>query len=141
MGPRSRHVPVVIPDVADLAPFARCSRAELDRIRALLTPVLLPIDATIIEHGTPPRQFAVIADGEVAVEDRNGRELAVLGPGSIVGELGLLRDTPTGATVRTLTPVALYVGNRWEFRAMLEAAPTVDAYVLHVALERTRTAG
>lgn len=129
---------MTIPDVAELAPFARCRRTELDRIRTLLTPIMLPIGATIIEQGSRPRQFAVIADGEVSVEAPDGREVAVLGPGSVVGELGLLRDVPTGATVRTLTPVIAYVANRWEFRTMLEIAPSVDAHVVHVALERTR---
>jgi CRP-like cAMP-binding protein len=132
----SRRGLVVIPDVGELALFAGCRRAELDRIRSLLTAILLPADVTIIERGAAPRQFAVIADGEVAVEGERGGEVAVLGPGSIVGELGLLRDMPAGATVRTLTPVVLYVGNRGEFQAMLEVAPTVDHEVLHVALAR-----
>ena len=56
----------------------------------------------------------------------------MLGPGTIVGELGLLRDTPTAATVRTLTPVVAYVGNRWEFLAMLDAAPALDHRVTHL---------
>ena len=62
----------------------------------------------------------------------------MLGPGTIVGELGLLRDTPTEATVRTLTPVVVYVGNRWEFLAMLDVAPQLDRRVTHLALDRLR---
>jgi CRP-like cAMP-binding protein len=140
MEPASPRGLVAIPDVAELALFAGCRRAELERIRSLLTAVLLPADHTIIERGAAPRQFAVIADGEVAVEDERGLEVAVLGPGSIVGELGLLRDMPAGATVRTLTPVVVYVGNRGEFLAMLEVSPSVDHEVLHLALARLRHA-
>ena len=128
-----------IPDVADLALFAGCTRRQLARIRSLVTAVLLPAGQTVIECGARPREFAVIADGEVAVEDPRGVELAVLGPGTIVGELGLLRRVPAGATVRTLTPVVLYVGNRWEFETMLRIAPNVDRQVLHLALARVRT--
>ena len=107
---------VLIPDVAKLALFAGCDRHELAQIRSLLTAVRLPADAV------------------------RGRELAVLGPGSIVGELALLCDVPAGATVRTLTPVVVYVGNQWEFRAMLEVAPRLDSRVVHLALARLRSA-
>ncbi len=131
---------VLIPDVADLALFAGCDRHELGQIRSLLTAIRLPADEVVIECGDAPRQFAVIADGEVAVSDRGGREVAVLGAGSIVGELGLLQDVPAGATVRTLTPVVVYVGNRAEFMAMLEAAPQLDRRITHLALHRLRTA-
>ena len=60
----------------------------------------------------------------------------MLGPGAIVGELGLLRDQPADATVMTLTPVVAYVGNRREFLAMLDASPDVERRVLRVALAR-----
>jgi CRP-like cAMP-binding protein len=133
-----RRALVLIPDVADLALFAGCDRHELARIRSLTTAILLPAGATIIECGAAPRQFAVIADGEVVVEDAGGAEVAVLGPGSIVGELSLLCDVPAGATVRTLTPVVIYVGNRVEFHAMLDAAPPLDRRVTHLALDRLR---
>jgi CRP/FNR family transcriptional regulator, cyclic AMP receptor protein len=138
MGLMMRRDPTLIPDVGELALFAHCSRIERARIRSLLTAILVPAGEVLIEQGAPPREFAVIADGEVAVTDADGVELAVLGPGAIVGELGLLRDMPTGATVTTLTPVVVYVGNRREFLAMLEASPDVDRRVLHVAIDRLR---
>ena len=40
--------------------------------------------------------------------------------------------------MRTLTPVVAYVGNRWEFLAMLDAAPQLDRRVTHLALDRLR---
>jgi CRP-like cAMP-binding protein len=133
-----RRGPTRIPDVAELALFAGCGRFELARIRSLLTAILLPAGEVVIERGAPPREFAVIADGEVAVRDGEGVELAVLGPGAIVGELGLLRDAPTGATVTTLTPVIAYVGNRREFVSMLGVSAAVDRHVLHAAIGRLR---
>jgi CRP-like cAMP-binding protein len=70
----------------------------------------------------------------------DGTELAVLGPGAIIGELALLQDVPTGAQVTTLTPAVIYVGNRREFQAMLEVSPEIDVYVSHIALARLRAA-
>ena len=124
------------------SPTWRCSpgatATSWRAIRSLTTAILLPAGATVLECGAAPRQFAVIADGEVVVEDARGASSSVLGPGTIVGELSLLRDTPTEATVRTLTPVVVYVGNRWEFLAMLDVAPQLDRRVTHLALDRLR---
>jgi CRP-like cAMP-binding protein len=131
-----RQVQTVVPDIGELGPFVTCSREQRARLRRLLTPIPVAAGEVLIECGAPPREFGVIADGEVLVTDRDGNELAVLGPGAIVGELALLRDVPTGARVTTLTPVVVYVGNRREFQAMLEVSAAIDIYVSHVALTR-----
>ena len=62
----------------------------------------------------------------------------MLGPGEIVGELGLLRNDITGATVTTLTPVVAYVGNPREFASLLGVAPAIDHRVTRTALSRLR---
>jgi CRP-like cAMP-binding protein len=133
-----RHQPTLIPDVGRLSLFAHCTRDELARVRSLLTAVLVPAGRVLIDYGEPARQFVVVADGEVSVVDSHGVEVAVLGPGAIVGELGLLCDTTAGATVTALTPVVAYVGNRREFQALLETSPEIDRRVMHVAFDRLR---
>ena len=135
-----RKVRTDVPDIGELGPFARCSREQRAQLRRLLTPVPVAAGEVLIECGVPPREFGVIADGEVVVSAPDGTELAVLGPGAIVGELALLRDVPAGAWVTTLTPVVVYVGNRREFQAMLEVSPQIDLYVSHMALARLRAA-
>ena len=136
----ARCVPTAIPDVAALEVFSRCSREQLDRVRRLLTPVAVPVGAVLIELGAPPREFGIIADGEVSVTDEAGVELAVLGRGGIVGELALLRDVPTGARVTALAPTVVYVGNRREFLSLLQISPTIDHHILSVAIGRLRAA-
>ena len=140
MGVTMRKVPTVIPDVRELGPFVGRTREQLARVRSLLTPIPVAAGQVLIECGAPPREFAVIADGEVLVSDPDGNEVAVLGPGAIIGELALLRDPPTGARVTSLTPVVVYVGNRREFQAMLEVSSEIDLYVSHLALARLRAA-
>jgi CRP-like cAMP-binding protein len=133
-----RKVHTVVPDIGALGPFVTCSREQQARLRSLLTPIPVAAGEVLIECGAPPREFGVIADGEVLVTAPDGTELAVLGPGAIIGELALLRDVPTRAWVTTLTPVVVYVGNRREFQAMLEISPEIDVYVSHLALARLR---
>ena len=129
---------MTLPAVSELALFAGCRRSQLARIERLLTLVRLPIGCELMTAGKVAREFAVLAEGEVAVVDIRGREVAVLGPGEVVGELGLLCDEPIGATVTTLTPVIAYVGNRREFFSLLDVAPEVQLRVLSTALQRLR---
>ena len=140
VGDGARAVATTIPDVRQLGLFALCNRYQLDRVRRLLTPVAVAAGEVLIEIDAPPREFAIIADGEVSVTDARGMELAVLGRGAIVGEIALLHDVPTAARVTTLTPTVVYVGNRIEFRALLEVSPAIDHHVLSVALDRLRAA-
>ena len=140
MGDTIRKVQTVVPDVGELGPFLTCDREQRATLRRLLTPIPVAAGEVLIECGAPPREFCVIADGEVLVSDPDGNELAVLGPGAIIGELALLRDVPTRARATTLTPVVVYVGNRREFQAMLDLSPQIDIYVSHVALARLRAA-
>ncbi|MET0146069.1 MAG: cyclic nucleotide-binding domain-containing protein [Ilumatobacteraceae bacterium] len=133
-----RRVLTRVPDVAELSLFAGCGRDQLSQIRRLLTPIMLPAGALVIARGVPAREFCIIADGEVSVTADDGTELAVLGAGAIVGEIGLLRHERTGATVTTLTPVVLYVGNGGEFESMLDASADISHRVLEVALDRIR---
>jgi CRP/FNR family transcriptional regulator, cyclic AMP receptor protein len=127
---------MTLPAVSELALFAGCRRSQLARIERLLTLVRLPIGCEVLTAGNVAREFAIVAEGEVAVVDGRGREIAVLGPGEIIGELGLLRDEPIGATVTTLTPVITYVGNRREFFSLLDIAPAIQLRVLSTAVRR-----
>ena len=52
----------------------------------------------IVDQGQTGREAFVILDGNVTVK-RNGRKVATLGPGAIVGELSLLDHGPRTATV------------------------------------------
>jgi len=135
---RSERSITSIPAVSELSIFAGCGRSQLAQIESLLTALLLPAGAELIRAGVLAREFAVIADGEVVVRDASGHEVAVLGPGEIVGELGLLRHDPTGASVTTLTPVIAYVGNPREFASLLGVAPVIDHRVTRTALSRLR---
>lgn len=81
----------------------------------------------LIEPGQPGRGLFVIIDGQVEVfggPDQSSRLLNTLGVGSYVGEMSLVRDTPTSARVTTRTPVrALFMG-REAFTQFLFNTPT-----------------
>jgi CRP-like cAMP-binding protein len=66
---------------------------------------------SVIRQGDPPDDLFVVIEGglEVVAETTEGDHIvAVLGPGDFFGEIGLLRQVPRTATVRTVGPSHLY---------------------------------
>ena len=89
----------------------------------------LPADHEIIRQGEAADWFALVVDGELTVtrvEHGAAEELAVVGAGSIVGELALLRGRGRVATVTTRTDTSVLTGDR-EALLMLLHLPEVAA--------------
>ncbi|MEL7210207.1 MAG: cyclic nucleotide-binding domain-containing protein, partial [Actinomycetota bacterium] len=105
-------------EVSRLAPVAR-----------RLTERDLPADCTLIRQGQPATSFALVLDGELDVTrrtDGGDEHLAVIGPGSIVGELALLRRRARVATVSTEGPARVLVGDREALVALLHLPQVVE---------------
>jgi CRP-like cAMP-binding protein len=90
-------------------------RAQLDPTARRLTRRVLPADCTIIRQGEVAESFALVVAGELVVtrvEGDGSEELAVVGAGSIVGELALLCGRARAATVTTRTDACVLTGDR-----------------------------
>ena len=61
----------------------------------------LPHGVDVVVEGAPAHAFYAIVDGAVVV-NRDGEEVAHLGPGDYFGERGLLDNAPRNATVTTV---------------------------------------
>ena len=68
----------------------------------------------LVDQGQTGREAFVILDGNVTVK-RNGRKVATLGPGAIVGELSLLDHGPRTATAVCETDCTLFVISQRHF--------------------------
>jgi MFS family permease len=87
-----------------LALFAPLDGVVLERLAAAFAPLRLAAGSVIIREGTPGERFYLIDHGEVSVL-KNGAEVARLGPGDYFGEISLLKQVPTTATVVAHTDV------------------------------------
>ncbi len=101
-----------IPDdpLARVSLFAGLAPAELARIRAVTTEVMLPAGATLMAEGDPGDALYLVLDGTLAVTTRSGSaELPVttVGPGTVQGEIAVLEGGARRATVRARTPARL----------------------------------
>jgi RimJ/RimL family protein N-acetyltransferase len=117
-------------DPSELSTVDLLQGIELDRLDPVarrLTGRDLPAGCTVIRQGEDAVSFALVVDGELVVTRLEGEvseELAVVGPGSIVGELALLRERARAATVTTCTDARVLTGDREVLVALLHL-PTV----------------
>ena len=80
-------------------------------------------EETLVEQGEAGEELFLLFDGVLAVE-ADGRTIAEVGPGAVLGEMALLRGGRRTATLRAVTPcrVAVVPGERIDRQALEELA-------------------
>ena len=115
--------------------FDSCSKADLGRIARIADEIDLPEGKKLIGQGDSARQFFVLLDGWADVR-RNGRKVNTMGPGDFFGEIGLVTDLETTASVTAATPMRVLVITRAEFRNVIRDYPGVGLKVLSALAQR-----
>jgi CRP-like cAMP-binding protein len=109
--------------------FAKCSKAELQRISAIADELDLPAGRVLIEQGDRGREFFVLLEGSVDVSV-DGICVSALHEGHFFGEMALVSDVPRKATVTTTTPVRVLVITDRDFKRLLRDTPAIQGKVL-----------
>ena len=94
-----------------LAIFRGASRATLEHVAEVIREESVEAGIVVIRQGDVPDDLFVVVAGtlQVSASTPEGEHaVAELGPGTFFGEIGLLRQVPRVATVRTMTPCRLY---------------------------------
>ena len=100
-----------------------------------MTPVALAAGDVLARQGEIGREFVILLEGEVDIA-RDGKVIAVRGPGDYIGEIALLDNQRRTATVTAKTDVAAEVLNRAEFASLLEAAPELSSRLMATLARR-----
>lgn len=119
--------------------FSSCSEDHLRSITSLSMPVTIVKGATVARQGELGHEFVVIVEGTASVWI-DGDNVATLGPGSFFGELALLDNGPSPATVRAETDLLVEVIGQRDFSSMLNIAPEVAVRILRGVAEVLRGA-
>lgn len=117
--------------------FAGCTKKELERVARSGDEIRMTAGSLLVDQGQTGREAFVVLDGTVTVK-RNGRKVASLGPGAIVGELSLLDHGPRTATVVCETDCNLFVIDQRHFLAVLDDVPTLAHKMLASLAGRIR---
>jgi len=115
--------------------FSQCSKKELKKIAQTGKEVCMTAGSVVIAEGAEGQEAYVILKGVVSVR-RNGRKIAGLGAGAVIGELSLLGAGVRTATVTCDTEVDMLVIKREHFLKILENVPSLNGKVLQNVARR-----
>jgi CRP-like cAMP-binding protein len=115
--------------------FSGCSKRELGQIAMIADELDFPVGKTLLRQGSAGRQFFVVIEGRVQVE-QDGKVLPERGGSEFFGEISLVSGWPCTATVTTEEPTRALVIGAPEFRALLDRSPAIQRRVLHSFSER-----
>ena len=95
-----------------------------------------PATALLFAEGDPPGPTLVVVAGTVRISTESGGEIAVVGPGELVGEFSAVDGLPRSASVTAVTQVEVRAIAPVRFAELLEANPEIDRYVRRLLDER-----
>src|SRR6478672_2888989 len=117
--------------------FTACSTKELQTIARATVEITLPAGHVLTDQGQTGREAFIIVDGSATVR-RNGKKVASLGKGAVVGELSLLDHGPRTATVSTDAETTVLVLDQRHFLAVLDDVPSLSHKLLATLATRVR---
>ena len=117
--------------------FQGCSNRDLEKIAKAGDEVRMPAGSLILDQGQTGREAFVVLDGTV-VAKRNGKKIANLGRGAVVGELSLLDHGPRIATVICETDCELLLLDQRNFMGVLDEVPALAHKLLATLAGRIR---
>ncbi len=117
--------------------FAGLRNRDLEQVAKLADEIDRPAGYVLMREGEQGSQAFVLATGSARVE-RDGREIAMVGPGQIVGEIALLAEGPRTASATLTEPSHLFVLAHREFHSLLDNVPAVRDCVLNDVARRLR---
>jgi CRP-like cAMP-binding protein len=118
--------------------FSACNKAELKNLAQRTTDIKVDAGQVIIRERQGAYDFFVVFEGQAEVT-REGKPVAVIGPGDFFGELALLDRGLRDATVTALTPMEIIVLSQWDFEQALDEAPRMTRKLLTGMARRLRS--
>jgi CRP-like cAMP-binding protein len=115
--------------------FSHLGKKELDLISRHADEVTLPAGSVIMHEGDVAREVCLILEGTVSVV-QGGKHLKDLGPGEVVGEMGVVDAVHRNATVTALTEVRLVVMFGPEFTGVSEEISAVRKGIAEIIARR-----
>jgi len=117
--------------------FSACTNKELETIARATDEITLPAGHVLTDQGQAGREAFIIVDGSATVR-RNGKKVATLEKGAVVGELSLLDHGPRTATVTTDAETTVLVLDQRHFLAVLDDVPSLSHKLLAALAGKVR---
>jgi CRP/FNR family cyclic AMP-dependent transcriptional regulator len=115
--------------------FADLHDDALSKIAALAAEVSVPEGKELVREGDYSYDVLAIEEGTARVE-RGGERLADLGPGDVIGEMGVLERDQRNATVIATSPMLLMTLTSWDIRKLRKSAPEAVEHMRQLVEQR-----
>jgi CRP-like cAMP-binding protein len=99
--------------------FSNLSPEEARRLATYATETSIAEDQILMKQGDYSTELIAIEEGTADVL-RDGVKVASVGPGDLIGEMGLLERQPRNADVVATSPMRVVKLTHWEIRRMSE---------------------
>ena len=113
------------------------SAADAREVVSYMRPERIKAGEVVIREGESTRNdfMALVLDGEVTVENSvaaayDSMVVSILGPGSLIGDMGIIDGGPRSATCTASTDLALAVLTREALTRLMDTHPSVAARLL-----------
>ena len=117
--------------------FSGCTKKELEKVAKAADEIEMKEGTLVVDQGQTGREAFVILQGDVIIR-RNGRKIASLGTGDVVGELSLLDHGPRTASAVCATDCTLLVIDQRRFIGVLEDVPSIAHKLMGALASRIR---
>jgi len=115
--------------------FAGLSKSQLGSVASIADEVEVKAGKELITEGDRGRQFFILVEGSAEVR-RRGRKVNTMQSGDFFGEIALVSDRETTASVKATEPSRLLVVSASGFRRLLRESSGVQIKVLQALAER-----
>lgn len=119
--------------------FSQLSQRQLNAVARHVDEIQLRKGAVLAKQGAQGLEAIIIVDGRARVVT-DGKAIAELTAGDVVGEMSVIDGKPRSATVIAQTPMDLLVLHRRDFVFLLETVPGLQRKLLVTLCQRVREA-
>ena len=102
--------------------------AQWDTVSAYLQPYAVPVGHVLFSQGATDRTLYLVESGSLSVHYQDEKErlrLAIVGPGSVVGEGAFFSMRPRSATVQASAPTKLWTLTALRFTELTNRQPAI----------------
>ncbi|MGH3413883.1 MAG: cyclic nucleotide-binding domain-containing protein [Marmoricola sp.] len=115
------------------------SQSDLKKVVNAGRHYTLPADWSLIWEGTAADKAYLVVDGEVSIR-KGGEEIARLGPGDLIGEMGIVEHRLRSASVVSLTTLEVINFTREDLEALIAEVPAFGTAVRATTQDRRGSA-
>ena len=104
--------------------FAGLGDDALHHIAALASEVSVPAGKQLVREGDYSYEMLAIEEGTATVE-QGGTKLADVGPGDVIGEMGVIGRDQRNATVTATSSMLLITLDHWDLAKLRKSVPEI----------------